>query len=243
MLTALGENQTQLWWQPYISLATDEVVGLEALLRWHRPGYGNVPPATLLPLVEANGLTVPLDEWVLHRACHTAAAWPVPRAASVNLSAHWFGQDDVEALVTRALDASGLDPERLCLEADRTHPDRQPARWRRTGCAGCTASAPGSRWTISAPDRRRSPICNIFTSTRSRWDRAFVAPLGQDTRAETVARTVLRMGHDLGATICAEGVETSAQLAFLKSEDCDLVQGFLLGRPAPAALMDRRAMA
>ena len=116
LLTALGTNQTQLWWQPYISLETDEVVGLEALLRWHRPGYGNVPPGTLLPLVEANGLTVPLDEWVLHRACHTAAAWTSPRTASVNLSAHWFGQNDVEALVGRALDASGLDPMRLCLE-------------------------------------------------------------------------------------------------------------------------------
>ena len=129
------------------------------------------------------------------RLPHSGRPGLFPRAASVNLSAHWFGPGRCRSPGhprTRRLRARS----RTSMPgADRTHPDRQPRGGAGTGCAGCTASAPGSRWTISAPDRRRSPICKHFHFDTIKMDRAFVAPLGQDTRAETVARTVLRMGH------------------------------------------------
>ena len=227
---ALEQNALTLHWQPYVAVATRNVRGYEALLRWEHPQHGAVPPTLFLPLAEASGLVAAIDSWVLRAACNAAQSWPIRLPIAVNLSAHWFSHGGIVQLVHDALVLSGLDPSRLELELT----ERTLISSRDVACKQMESlRAMGVRLALDDFGTGYSSLAYLrqFPFDKVKLDRAFVAVLGEDEKADAVARAIIQLGHALGMVVCAEGVETVDQLDFLCREGCDLVQGFLLGRP------------
>ena len=233
---ALEQNALRLHWQPYIIPTTYQVHGFEALLRWDHPQHGAVPPHLFLPLAEASGLVAGIDSWVLRAACKAAQDWPGRAQIAVNLSAHWFSQGGVVQLVRDALVLSGLDPKRLELELT----ERTLISSRDVACKQMEAlRAMGVHLALDDFGTGYSSLAYLrqFPFDKVKLDRAFVAVLGEDKKADAVARAVIQLGHALDMVVCAEGVETAEQLEFLRVEGCDFVQGFLLGRPTEEPVM------
>ncbi len=228
---AMADGTLSLHWQPCFDAAEGVVRGYEALLRWTHSEWGSISPAVFLPVAEASSLMSDLDGWVLRTACRTAAAWADPVPVAVNLSAHWFSEGLVVDRVQEALSRSGLAPERLEIElTERTLvSSRQAARAQIE-----SLRAMGVKIAMDDFGTGYSSLAYLreLPFDKLKLDRAFVAPLGQDSRADEVARAIIRFGHALQMEVCAEGIETAAQMAFLRREGCDLLQGFLLGRPA-----------
>lgn len=229
---AISDDGFSLVWQPYLDLASGRTIGQEALLRWDRPGHGPMSPTVFIPAAEACGLIAAIDSWVLHQACAQAATWPVPQDVSVNMSPHWFCLGDLTELVGGALAKSGLDPSRLVVEiTERTminHPEIARERIAELQDLGVRVALDDFGTGYSSLGCLES-----FMFSEIKLDRSFINDLGRNPRAEAVARAIIGLGRSLEVTICAEGVESEAQLAFLRREGCDIVQGFLLGRPLP----------
>jgi EAL domain-containing protein (putative c-di-GMP-specific phosphodiesterase class I) len=246
---AIGNGELALHFQPYFDLGDGAVQGFEALLRWTHPRAGTISPAVFIPVAEASGLIGDIDRWVLLAACKAAQGWAKPWQVAVNLSAHWFGCGLVVDLVADALNASGLVASRLELEltertliANRDSARGQIESLRESG-AKLAMDDFGTGYSSLGYLRQ-------FPFDKLKLDRSFIAPLGEDPRADDVARAIIQLGRSLHMRVCAEGVENMAQLVFLRREGCDLAQGYLLGRPAaqvcgqafelPQGLMPRR---
>lgn len=230
LLMAIGSGVMPLHWQPYTDVRSDMVVGYEALLRWNRPNGDPVSPTTIVAMAEKGGFIADLDRVVLRCACRTAAAWPQPMGVSVNMSAWWFNCGDLIGLVRHVLTETGLAPNRLTIELTEgtlvQHTERARER-----LAGLRAA--GVRIALDDFGTGYASLAYLssFDFDTLKLDRAFVAGLGTNRRAEAVATAVLALGQALDLKICAEGVETVEQLRFLTDSGCDLVQGYLLGRP------------
>jgi diguanylate cyclase (GGDEF)-like protein/PAS domain S-box-containing protein len=245
---ALERREFLLHYQPKIDLASGNVTGVEALLRWKLPGNGLVSPAEFVPLLEESGLIVPVGEWVLESACTQARAWrdaglgPVPVA--VNLSAKQFRRQDLCAAVTRALGRSGIDPAALELEitesAAMENPEGAVATLGELHRLGVHLSIDdfGTGYS-SLSYLKRFPLDSL------KIDRSFVTGLPGDADDISIARAVIAMAHSLDMKVVAEGVETEPQRAFLSINGCDQIQGYLISRPLDAEqctryLRDRR---
>jgi diguanylate cyclase (GGDEF)-like protein/PAS domain S-box-containing protein len=236
--TAVAEDQFVLFYQPQIDLATGRIVGAEALLRWNRPGLGIVGPGVFLSRAEENGLILPISEWVLREACREAKKWQrsglgTPRV-SVNLSPIQFRRRSVPLLVAQVLGETGLDPRRLDLELTESilmedlesvaHDLRQLLE------LGVAISIDDFGTGYSSLSYvKRLPV------TRIKIDQSFVRNMAQDPNDAAIVRAIVTLGHSLELVVVAEGVETADQLAKLREEGCDEVQGFYFGRPMPAA--------
>lgn len=227
---ALDTGAFRIHWQPIVACASGELLGFEALIRWNRPGHGDVPPSQFVPVVERLGLFRKLDMWVLKRACDAAARWPVRLRACINISACWFGGPGLPAAVAQALEESGIDPQRLELEVSEAVVIQNK---------GTAASELAEIKTLGV----RLSLDDFGTGYASlgylqempfdklKMDQSFVRRLGEDRRTEAIVRAVLQLGAGLGMTVCAEGVERADQLAILQAYGCDEVQGFLIGHP------------
>lgn len=228
---AITSDELKLQWQPYFRSDDGLLTGYEVLVRWSCPGLGPVPPATFIPVAEASGLIGALDEWVLRRACADAAAMPDDLTVSVNLSAYWFSRGELVRLVRSVLQDTGLPPHRLILELTErtiiTHTEsaRQSMDFLRS-LGVCFALDDFGTSYSSLNYLRKLPFDTI------KLDRSFVVGLGTDPQAEAVAGAIIHLGHALNMKVCAEGVETAQQMAYLTQGHCDLLQGYLLGRPA-----------
>jgi diguanylate cyclase (GGDEF)-like protein len=229
---AVAQGQFTIVWQPYCDLRSGQTVGHETLLRWVRPGHGPVAPSVFIPVAETCGLIAAIDTWVLRQACAQAAAWPVGQRVSVNISPHWFCLGDLTELVIATLTETGLDPRRLVVEiTERTMIDHaEVARERIAELADL-----GVRVALDDFGTGYSSLASLqsFAFSQLKLDRSFIRDLTSNPRAQAVARAIIRLGHGLEVTICGEGVETQAQLDFLRAEGCDYAQGYLLGRPTP----------
>ncbi|WP_206241797.1 putative bifunctional diguanylate cyclase/phosphodiesterase [Novosphingobium terrae] len=227
---AIAQDQLKLQWQPYFLTGEGRLTGYEALVRWTCPGLGPVVPSTFIPVAEASGLIGALDEWVLRAACKAALEIPEQLTISVNLSAYWFSREELVPLVKRVLSETGLTPQRLILELTErtiiTHDEsaRHSMESLRELGVGFALDDFGTSYS-SLNYLRKLPF------DRLKLDRSFVGDLGADRQAEAVAGAIVQLGHALGMSVCAEGVETPLQLGFLNGASCDLVQGYLLGRP------------
>jgi diguanylate cyclase (GGDEF)-like protein len=234
---AILGGDLNLVWQPYFATGSGEVAGHEALVRWNRPGYGPMSPSAFVPVAEASGLIEDLDAWVLQAACAAAARWPVPQRIAVNISPHWFCMGDAWTMVSSVLKITGFDPERLVLEiTERTvmdQPDRVSASIDKLRAHGVRVALDDFGTGYASLGCLKS-----FAFDELKLDRSFVCDIGVDGRADDIVRAVLALARALGMHVCAEGVETTAQLNLLRSEGCQMVQGFLLARPAPAPLFD-----
>ena len=240
LLLAIADQTLSLHWQPYSGARSGVVKGYEALLRWTRANGQAVSPTTMVAMAEKGGFITALDRLVLRTACAAAAAWPQPLSASVNMSACWFSNDDLVGLVTAVLDETGLAPHRLTIELTEgtlvQHTERARA---------CIANLRAKGVRIALDDFGTGyaslGYLNSFDFDTMKLDRTFVQALGTSSRAEAIADAVLALGRALDLTVCAEGVETQEQLRFLQKSGCDLVQGYLLGRPGAEIAWPRDA--
>jgi diguanylate cyclase len=229
---AVELNQLELHYQVQTSIATGEICGYEALLRWKHPVRGMVPPAEFIPIAEETGTILSIGEWVLRMACREAASWSIPHKIAVNLSPVQFAHADLARLVHEVLLQTDLSPSRLELEltestiiADKT---RTLHILRQLKALGVTIAIDdfGTGYSSLATLRE-------FPFDKIKLDRSFMNEVEHNQQAKAVVRAVLSLGKTLEIKVLAEGVETDQQLVILRNEGCDEAQGYLLGRPQP----------
>jgi diguanylate cyclase (GGDEF)-like protein len=230
---ALLADQFELYYQPLIEVASGEVSGFEALIRWNHPERGLVPPDAFIPVAEEIGLIVPLGEWVLKAACRQAMTWPDKFTVAVNLSAVQFRSPMLSLSVVSALGQSGLAASRLELEITESvllQDDRGVLdalhQFRELGVRICMDDFGTGYSSLS--------YLRSFPFDKIKIDRSFVRELGKENDAVAIVRAVLDLGSSLGMTTTAEGVETEEQVEILRAEGCMQLQGYLFSRPIPA---------
>jgi diguanylate cyclase (GGDEF)-like protein len=245
---ALERQEFLLHYQSKIDLKTGAIVGAEALVRWMHPEWGLVRPARFIPLAEETGLVVPLGEWVLREACRQTRTWMDqglnPGVVSVNLSARQFRQEGLVRMVSRILEDTGVDPAQLEVELTESmvmhNVETAIATLQGLKSLGVTLSVDDFGTGYSS----LSYLKNLPIDTL-KIDRSFVREIGAgaDEDEGVLAQAIISLGHSLHLKVIAEGVETDAQLRFLKRHGCDQVQGFLYGEPQPpmghARLMEK----
>jgi diguanylate cyclase (GGDEF)-like protein/PAS domain S-box-containing protein len=235
---ALQREEFLLHYQPKVDIASGRVTGMEALVRWKRPESGMVPPAEFIPLAEETGLIVAIGEWVLKAACEYTHVWHgkdvPPLRVAVNLSARQFAQASLVSDVARILDTTGLQPSALDLEITESmvmgNPEQAIQTLRQLKSMGMSLSIDdfGTGYS-SLGYLKRFPIDHI------KIDRSFVKDIPDDNDDATITRTIIAMAHNLRLKVIAEGVETEAQLNFLREHGCDEMQGYYFSRPLPGA--------
>ncbi|MEX6501621.1 sensor domain-containing protein [Pseudomonas zhanjiangensis] len=235
---ALEQGEFVLHYQPQFSGDGRRLTGVEALLRWQHPRRGLVPPDDFIPVLEELGLVVEVGDWVLGEACRQLKTWHqekirVPKI-SVNLSARQFADGDLDQRIASILASSGIPP--ACLELELTESIlmqdvasamRTLADLKRLGL--CIAIDDFGTGYSSLNYLKQFPIDVL------KIDRSFVDGVPEGEQDTQIARAIIAMAHSLNLAVIAEGVETQAQLDFLREHECDEVQGYLLGRPMHAA--------
>jgi predicted signal transduction protein with EAL and GGDEF domain len=235
---ALERNELTLHYQQKTSLKSDRIVGAEALVRWMHPEWGLVRPARFIPLAEETGLIVSIGEWVLREACRQTREWIdaglEPGVVSVNLSVRQFRQEGLVRSVSRILEETGLDPAQLEMEVTESmvmgNVDAAIAVLQGLKQIGVTLSVDDFGTGYSSLSYLKDlPIDTL------KIDRSFVRDIGTGAEAEdgVLAQAIISLGHALHLKVIAEGVETDAQLHFLRRHGCDEVQGFFHGEPVP----------
>jgi diguanylate cyclase (GGDEF)-like protein/PAS domain S-box-containing protein len=231
---ALDNGELMLHYQPVVGLGDRGVTAVEALLRWTHPVHGDISPARFIPVAEESGMIVPIGAWVLDRACRDLPAlralMPEVRVA-VNVSAVQLRDPGFTALVAETLERTDADPRALVIELTESvfaDDDGVAEALRRLRALGLALSVDdfGTGYS-SLSYLRRLEVDSI------KIDRSFVAGLGDEPRDAALVRSIIELGHALGLTMVAEGVEDADQEAFLRDAGCDLAQGWLFGRPAP----------
>ena len=232
---AFARGDLALAYQPVVDVGSRAVVGFEALLRWHHPVEGTIPPAEFVPLAEEVGLIVPIGAWVLRQACAEASLWADPVRVAVNLSPVQFRDPGLVATVREALALSGLAPHRLELEVTES------VLLVASEANVAMLHALRDLGVRIAMDDFGTGYCSLsylqkFPFDKIKIDRSFVSQLGENPHSTAIVRAVIGLGASLGIVTVAEGVETEAQFAHLRAEGCQEVQGYLFGRPdsAPA---------
>jgi len=234
---ALQNDELYLLYQPQLDVRSQEVVGVEALVRWRHPERGIISPTEFIPLAEETGLIVPIGEWVLRTACNQARAWQRHGGRAlrmaVNLSAKQFKDENLSQIVLSALIDTGLDPKLLELElTEGTLMDDALAtlatleQLRRIGVY-LSIDDFGTGYSSMNYLKR-------FDVRALKIDRSFINGLPQDSENAAITRAIIAMAHGLKMAVVAEGVETDEQLVLLEEYGCDMVQGYFLGHPSTA---------
>jgi diguanylate cyclase (GGDEF)-like protein/PAS domain S-box-containing protein len=247
---ALEQNELSLHYQAKVDLKTGDIVGVEALLRWHSAELGAVSPAQFIPIAEETGLIVPIGRWVLKTACAQNVAWQHaglrPICMAVNLSARQFTDEELLSDITGALVETGLAPEMLELELTEGMVMQNPDRAARILAA---IKGLGARLAIDDFGTGYSSLAQIkrYPIDTLKVDRSFIRELPEDAEDKAITEAIIAMGKTLSLTIVAEGVETREQEQFLREHGCDQMQGYYYSRPLPAdqfaALLDTRPAA
>ena len=234
---ALTRGEFVLAYQVKVDLASGRMSGVEALLRWHHPDLGLVSPADFIPLAENMGLIAEIGAWVMEAACRQCKGWHdlglPPVGIAVNVSALQFREDNVPAMVGRALAASGLDPRHLELELTESvlmqRVEEVAAVLHEMRALGVRVSIDdfGTGYS-SLSYLKRMPIDAL------KIDRSFVGDITEDGDGAEIVNTIVNLAHNLKLKAVAEGVETPAQAAFLRDCGCDEIQGYLVSRPVSA---------
>ena len=221
-------------YQPQMSLADGSIVGAEALLRWIHPHLGFISPGEFIPLAEANGLIVPIGEWVLQTALRQMRHWrdqglPLMTIA-VNISAVQFEQPGLVGLVRQLLKDTGIPPEGLELELTEAVAMKAPETVAKTMKE---LGQQGVRLSIDDFGTGYSSLSYLkrFNIHKLKIDQSFVRDISADPDDQAIATAIVQMAHSLGMSTIAEGVETAEQLDFLRLRGCDQIQGYYFSRP------------
>jgi diguanylate cyclase (GGDEF)-like protein len=231
---ALENHQLFLHYQPQVSAETHELTGFEALLRWNHPERGIISPEVFIPLAEQSGLISTIGEWVLKTACAQNKAWQdqgyKPVRMGVNLSVEQFRSSNLERIIHNCLAATRLEPQYLDLEITEGIAMKTSQYVVRQLYAlknlGVSISIDDFGTAFSSMSRLKDlPVDRI------KIDRQFIWGIGANPRDEAVISVMIHLARELGLEVTAEGVETAAQLAFLRTEDCNEIQGYYFSKP------------
>ena len=235
---AVENGEFVLHYQPKVHLASGRVTGMEALLRWERPGHGLVAPNEFIPTLEETGLVVTVGAWVIGEACRQVGAWlRSPAGAvqvSVNVSGRQFVEGDLHGDIAKGLAANTIPSDLLELELTETslmaNTDRTTSTLRELKALGVQVSIDdfGTGYSSLAYLRR-------FPIDKLKIDIAFIRDVTTNPDDAAIVLAIINMAHSLKLEVIAEGVETAAQLAYLRRHRCDHMQGYLFSRPLPAA--------
>ncbi|WP_246514334.1 EAL domain-containing protein [Exiguobacterium alkaliphilum] len=237
---SIGRGEFTIHYQPQINLETEALIGVEALVRWTHPELGMISPAEFIPIAEETGSIHRLGEFVLNEACRQNKAWQdagvTPFRVAVNISALQFAQKDLPVIVSQALEASGLAPEYLELELTETV--IQSAQSAIETMEELVAL--GVHLSIDDFGTGYSSLSylKLFPIDTLKIDQHFTKNIETDSKDAALVKTIIRMAHELGLNVIAEGVETKAQAEFLKAEDCNQAQGYYYNKPMPAEELD-----
>jgi diguanylate cyclase (GGDEF)-like protein/PAS domain S-box-containing protein len=235
---ALSQGQLEMQYQPLFDIESQSVRGFEALIRWRHPTKGLLSPACFIPLAEETGLIIPIGEFVLNASTCEAARWDEHIGVSVNLSAVQFSGGKLVEMVGAALARSGLAPHRLELEITESVLLHDSAETLRTlhqlRALGVRIAMDDFGTGYSSLQYLRS-----FPFDRIKIDRSFIHEMLSNNESAAIISAVVALSQRLGIMTTAEGVETEEQMARIQAEGCNTVQGFWIGRPAPAAEVAR----
>lgn len=228
---AVSRNEFRLVYQPQRGVRSETMTGFEALLRWKHKTRGEISPAVFIPIAEETGAILEIGDWVIRNACREAASWEKPLTVAVNVSAVQLYNPDFVQQLHQTLLETGLSPKRLEIEITETALVRD---FNRALTALRQAKALGVRIAMDDFGTGYSSLSNLraFPFDKIKIDGSFIKSVNSNGQAATIVRAVLGLGRGLGLPVLAEGVETDAELQFLRDESCDEVQGYLLGRPA-----------
>jgi diguanylate cyclase (GGDEF)-like protein len=231
---AFTAGEFRIHYQPVIKLATQEVVGMEALVRWLHPDRGMISPAEFIPIAEETGLIVPLGEWVLRQACAEATKWPATIKLAVNLSPVQFRSRTLVSVVINALAATRLSAARLELEITEAvmmqNDDSVVEMLHQLRGFGVRIAMDdfGTGYSSLSYLRR-------FPFDRIKIDQSFIADSDSNADSAIIVRTIAALGDALGIETTAEGIETAEQLKLVQLAGCTEGQGYLIGRPRSAS--------
>ena len=235
---AIEEEQLELFYQPQVLASNGRLIGVEALVRWNHPERGRVPTAEFIPLAEESGLILPLSDWVVTEACRQSKQWCdselEPFTVSINLSGMQFRQSNFKENIKNIFSQTAVNPTLICLELTEGVV---------MGDAENTISTLhalkelGVKLSIDDFGTGYSSLSYLqkFPIDTLKVDRSFITDIGEDSDNMAITEAIIAMGHSLGLQIIAEGVETQAQLDFLKERSCGVIQGFFFSRPLPAS--------
>ena len=241
---AIERNELSMHYQPLISLEDGDIIGFEALLRWHHKEFGLVSPARFIPIAEESGLIIPITIWILQETCKQLAGWQkiAPEYAnlimSINISGKHLSNDELIDDVEQALEVSGIAPESLKLEITESvamenaeHTIDILTKLKRTGVQ-LSIDDFGTGYS-SLSYLHRLPFDTL------KIDRSFVYSVGENGENSEILRTIVMLAKNLQMKIIAEGIETEAQLSLLQFLGCDYGQGYLMAKPQPGDLAEQ----
>lgn len=239
---AFEAGEFALHYQPKLDLRTGAITGVEALLRWHHAERGWIPPDKFIPVAEETGMIIALGDWVIREACRQISAWASTPLAhlriAANVSVQQFAREDLVDTILRTLLQHGVEPWQLELEITESllmrSVDGTTRALQRLGAAGITLSIDDFGTGYSSLGYLRN-----FPVHALKIDRSFVKDLPADGDAAAICSAIIAMARELKLKVIAEGVETEPQLNFLREHRCDQAQGYLIGRPIPAAECER----
>jgi EAL domain-containing protein (putative c-di-GMP-specific phosphodiesterase class I) len=233
---AVVNNEFILHYQPQIDISNNEIIGMEALIRWKHPTKGLIPPLSFIPLAEETGLILPIGEWALREACLQSKQWQEenrrPIKVAVNLSIVQFEHNNLVRIVKKILNETGLSPKLLELEITESVAlkcyDCAYNKIKEIKDIGVNVSLDDFGTGYSSFNYlRQLPVDTL------KIDKIFLANLAPNSDEEFIMKTMIALAKRLKLRVIAEGVETLNQLEFLKKQKCDTAQGFLFSKPLP----------
>lgn len=239
--TAVDNSELSLHYQPQFDLFSEGLQGIEALLRWTHPKLGNVPPSKFIPLAEENGIINPIGDWVLKTACQQLKLWSdvnsYPLRVAVNLSGRQIQQLDIVQTIDKILAETGVPPGQLELELTESiimeieEPTLRKLHELKSMGICLSIDDFGTGYS-SIGYLKRFPVDTV------KIDQSYIKEITTNKNTAAIVRAIISLCHSLKLTVIAEGVETQEQMEFLKENNCDMIQGFLLGRPMAPDVFD-----
>jgi diguanylate cyclase (GGDEF)-like protein/PAS domain S-box-containing protein len=234
---ALTGSELQLYYQPQIRLSDNRIIGVEALLRWISRDKQAISPASFIPVAEETGLILPLSEWVIETACRQARLWQDEMEESlcmaINISPRHFRDESFSSRLKGIIEQTGINPQNIDIEITESlimqDVDRSVDIMHNFKSLGGTVSIDDFGTGYSSLSYLKK-----FPLDKLKIDKSFVDEIDINPKDEGLAKSIITMGHGLGLTVVAEGVETRMQFEKLKELDCDIVQGYYFSRPLPA---------